>query len=93
MSKKNKIKKLYSDVIKSKPAESSPTTLKPNSSSAFAGPSRLPPSSQTMAGNPHPAERSKSIREGLGEFVMKDEWEKLIPAILNDAKNFSNVQI
>ena len=35
MSKKNKIKKLYSDVIKSKPAESSPTTPKPEKSKSI----------------------------------------------------------
>ena len=53
----------------------------------------LPPSSLTMGGNPKPAEKSKSIQEGLGEFYMKCEWEKSIPGILNDANNVFNVQI
>ena len=33
--------------------------------------------------------KSKIIRDGC----MQGEWEKLIAGILNDAKNFSNVQI
>ena len=93
VSKKNKINKFYSDATKSKPAESSPTTPSPNYPWAFAGPSKLPPSSLVMGGNPKPAEKSKTIQEGLGAFNMKGEWEKLIPGILNDAKDFTNAQI
>ena len=93
VSKKKRIKKLYSNAIKSKPAESSPTPPSPNSLSAFAGQSRLPPSSMTMGGNLKPAEKSKSIQEGLGAFDTKGGWEKLIPGILNNTKDFSNVQI